>query len=118
RRSTCSTASSAAAGASATGSSTILITTACATIRAFRRCWPSSNRRQVLFSQRLDRPPRQFVGAVVHDVVGVALDPFPAHLVSGGCGLERAPEVVVLDRLLVGGLPAVLLPAVNPLGDA
>ena len=28
--------------------------------------------------------------------------------------IEPLPEVVVLDRLLVGGLPAVLLPAVDP----
>ena len=29
-------------------------------------------------------------------------------------GVEPPPQIVVLDRLLVGGLPAVLLPAVNP----
>ncbi len=68
-------------------------------------------------TQALDRPARQFVGAVVHDIVAVALDPFPGHLVAGvGC-VEPPPEVFVFHRLLVGGFPAVLLPAVNPFGE-
>ena len=32
--------------------------------------------------------------------------------------VEATPEVVVLDRLLVGGAPAVALPIVDPAGDA
>ena len=30
---------------------------------------------------------------------------------------QRLPEFGILDRLLVGGLPAVFLPAEDPLGD-
>ena len=33
-------------------------------------------------------------------------------------GVEPLPQIDVLDRLLVGGAPAVLLPAVDPAGDA
>lgn len=31
-------------------------------------------------AHRPDRAPRQFIGAVVHDVVGMTLDPFPLDL--------------------------------------
>ena len=33
-------------------------------------------------------------------------------------GVEPLPQLDILDRLLVGGAPAVLLPAVDPAGDA
>ena len=48
----------------------------------------------------------------------MALDPVPAHLVRLQRGVEALPQFDVLDRLLVGGAPAVLLPAVDPAGDA
>ena len=60
----------------------------------------------------------QFVGALVLVVAGMALDPVPLHLVTQAGGVEALPQLDVLDGLAVGGLPAVLLPAVNPLADA
>jgi hypothetical protein len=48
----------------------------------------------------------------------MALDPFPLDLVAAERGLEALPEFGVLDRLAVGRLPAVLLPAMDPAGDA
>lgn len=33
-------------------------------------------------------------------------------------GVEALPQLDILDRLLVGGAPAVALPAVDPAGDA
>jgi hypothetical protein len=51
-------------------------------------------------------------------MAGMALDPAPVHLVALDRGVEPLPQVHVLDRLLVCGLPAVALPAVNPLRDA
>jgi hypothetical protein len=49
-------------------------------------------------------------------MAGMALDPVPAHLMGLQRGIEALPQVDVLHRLLVGGLPAVLLPAVDPAG--
>ena len=60
----------------------------------------------------------EFVGALVHCVAGVAVDPAPVDRVARRAGVEPAPQVFVLDRLLVGGAPAVALPAVNPLRHA
>src|ERR1700733_1615893 len=48
----------------------------------------------------------------------MALDPVPAHLVRLWRFVEALPQLRVLDRLLVGGAPAVLFPAVDPAGDA
>src|SRR6185437_2110949 len=60
----------------------------------------------------------QFVGALVFVVAGVALDPVPAHLMRFEGGIEPLPKIDVLDRLLVGRAPAILLPAMDPAGDA
>src|SRR6187399_453712 len=60
----------------------------------------------------------EFVGALVLDVAGVALDPAPVDLVAVAGGVEALPQLDVLDGCLGGGLPAVLLPAVNPFADA
>src|SRR5215470_6581140 len=59
--------------------------------------------------------PRERVGALVVDVSGMTADPSPLHLVDGHCGIERAPEIVVAHRFLVRSLPAVRLPALQPL---
>ena len=48
----------------------------------------------------------------------MALHPVPLDVMDGTGGIEALPEFDVLHRLLVGRLPAVLLPAVDPLGDA
>ena len=61
---------------------------------------------------------RQLIGAFVLGVAGVALDPVPAHLVRLQRGVEPLPQLGILHRLLVGGAPAVALPAVDPAGDA
>src|SRR5436190_7935738 len=42
----------------------------------------------------------------------------PLYLMFGGERIEFAPEVVVLHRLLVGRLPALALPGVDPLRDS
>src|SRR5258706_328711 len=46
------------------------------------------------------------------------LDPMPVDFMFCRERVEFAPQVGVLDRLLVGGLPAVALPAVDPRLDA
>ena len=79
--------------------------------------------RIALFQPRLqprhrDALARQLVGALVLVVAGVALDPVPAHLMLVQRGVQPLPEVDILDRLLVGGPPAVPLPAMDPAGDA
>src|SRR5665647_436866 len=60
----------------------------------------------------------QLIGALVCIVAGMALDPVPAHLMRLQRGVEALPQFDVLDRLLVGGAPAVPLPAMDPAGDA
>src|SRR6476620_2749204 len=65
-----------------------------------------------------DTLTRQLIGALVFVVAGVAFDPVPAYLLRLQRGIEALPEVDILDRLLVGCAPAVLLPAVDPAGDA
>lgn len=60
----------------------------------------------------------QFVGPLVARVAGMALDPAPIDIVTRRFGVQASPEIIVLDRLLRGVLPAVALPAVNPLRDA
>src|SRR5215218_10094820 len=60
----------------------------------------------------------ELIGALVFVVAGVALDPVPVHLMRLQRGVEALPEIDILDRLLVRRAPAVLLPAVNPPGDA
>ena len=46
------------------------------------------------------------------------LDPVPAHLVLLRQRVQPLPQVDVLHRLVVGGLPAARLPAVDPGADA
>src|SRR5579872_2808001 len=67
-------------------------------------------RRFVGFARGRDGAARERVGALVLGMAGVALDPAPMHLVSVQRLVEALPQVDVLDRLLVGGAPAVLLP--------
>src|SRR5437762_7371268 len=65
-----------------------------------------------------DAVARQLIGALVGVMAGVALDPVPADLMRLQRGIEPLPQVDVLDGLLVGGAPAVFLPAMDPAGDA
>src|SRR6266404_2256528 len=107
------------------------------------RCWGSCKKRQrrnavvpsllplwergreSLRSPRLRLQPRhrdalarELVGALVVVVAGVAFDPVPVHLMRFQRGVEPLPQIDILDRLLVRGAPAVLLPAMDPAGDA
>src|SRR5215475_1575050 len=65
----------------------------------------------------LDAAPRQRVGALVTGIARVPLHPHPADVVRTHRLDQPAPQVVVLDRLLGRGLPAVALPVRDPLGD-
>src|SRR5262245_18089794 len=79
------------------------------------------DRRQCADRARADRRDtlaRQLVSALIERVTSMAAHPMPAHLVRRHGGIELLPEIDVLDRLLVGGAPAVALPAMNPLHDA
>src|SRR6202171_2428360 len=81
-----------------------------------RRLWSIFPR--LLQSRHREAIPRQLIGALVGVVAGVALDPMPAHLMLVQRCVEALPQVDVLDRLFVRGAPAVLLPAIDPAGDA
>src|SRR6185295_12641411 len=59
----------------------------------------------------------QLVGAIVVLMVGMTLGPSPVDMVPRDLFVQLFPEVLILDRLLRAGLPAVLLPAMDPLGD-
>src|SRR5690242_1713989 len=48
----------------------------------------------------------------------MAFHPGPVHAMRLGGSVEALPQLDDLDRLLVGGAPAVLLPAVYPPGGA
>src|SRR5262249_32998694 len=58
------------------------------------------------------------VGALVLGMAGMPAHPQPLHLMPLDRPLQALPQVDVLDRLLVGGLPALALPARQPFGDA
>src|SRR5438874_2030997 len=61
-----------------------------------------------------DGVARELVGALVHQVAGMASNPVPAHVVALERGVEPLPQVDILDRLLVGCAPAVALPIADP----
>jgi hypothetical protein len=58
------------------------------------------------------------VGAFVAGIAVMAFHPSPRDAVPSRGVVESAPQVAVLDRLLVRGRPAAFLPVVDPLGDA
>src|SRR5258706_15478485 len=60
----------------------------------------------------------QRIGAFVARIAGVAGHPAPFAVMQVAQRVEPLPQLGVLHRLLVGRLPAALLPAVDPLGDA
>src|SRR5690606_2059212 len=60
----------------------------------------------------------QRIGPLVLDVAVVSAHPAPFDLVARLRGVQRLPQVGILDRLPGGGLPAAQLPAVYPLADA
>src|SRR5512135_101153 len=51
-------------------------------------------------------------------MAGVTLDPMPFDLVAAGQPVQFLPQIDVLHRLALRGLPTALLPAVDPLADA
>src|SRR5215472_4213215 len=50
-------------------------------------------------------------------MAGMAADPEELDLMAFHGRLQALPEIDILDRLLVRGLPAIALPAVQPAGD-
>src|ERR1700761_4106287 len=58
-----------------------------------------------------DAVARELVGALVLVRAGMAAHPVPAPLMRFQGAVEPLPQLGILDRLLVGGAPAVLLPA-------
>jgi len=50
-------------------------------------------------------------------MAGMAFYPHPLNPVTLGNGIQRLPEICVLDRLVIAGTPATAFPAVNPLAD-
>src|SRR5262245_62672480 len=70
------------------------------------------------FLERQKREPRELVGPFVLGMTGMTADPRPFHLVGGHRFLQALPEIGVLDRLAVGGEPAIVAPLVDPPGDA
>src|SRR5262245_48595736 len=51
-------------------------------------------------------------------MAAMAFYPDPVDLVRRACRIQTLPQVDVLHWLLVGRAPAILLPAVDPFGDA
>src|SRR5438309_2010865 len=67
-----------------------------------------------LRAERGDRAAGQGVDALVQRVAGVAGHLAPDDVVALRLGEQPFPEVAIGDRLLLGVLPAVLLPALPP----
>src|SRR5215204_4260279 len=86
--------------------------------RGVSRWRRSARLRAAPLPERCHRRDGEGVDTMVERIVGVAADPVEGHLVAAARGVEGAPEVLVLDRLPVGGLPAPRLPALDPRGDA
>src|SRR3982074_720949 len=72
---------------------------------------------RLLQPRHCDAVARQLIGTLVLDVAVVAPDPVPAHLVRFQSRVQPLPRFDFFPRFLVGGAPAVLLPAVDPAGD-
>ena len=81
-----------------------------------RFCQPSSGRAAPAEPRFRNgfMPSRASSSARSFSVCPACPAPMEAHLVPFPQGVEALPQLGVLDRLLVGGLPAVLLPAVDP----
>src|SRR5215831_4748194 len=60
----------------------------------------------------------ELVGTFVEIVAGMTAHPMPVHIVALDRSIEALPQIGVLDRLPVAGLPAVAFPALNPVGDS
>ena len=63
-------------------------------------------------------PAGEFIGAFILVVTHMALDPVPAHRMALFGLLQPLPQLDILHRLASGGAPAILLPALDPAGDA
>src|SRR5580704_17109147 len=60
---------------------------------------------------------RQLIAAIIVGVRGMALGPLPFHFVLRYLLVQLMPEILIRDRFLAAGLPAVPFPLMNPLGD-
>ena len=47
----------------------------------------------------------------------MALDPEPGDIMLLLCRIQALPQLSILNRLFVGGFPAVALPAIDPFAD-
>jgi hypothetical protein len=61
---------------------------------------------------------RKIVSTLVFCVALVAAYPMPAYLMPPARFVEPLPQICILDRLFLRGLPAVGLPAADPFSDA
>src|SRR5580704_4160708 len=64
------------------------------------------------------RSLRQLIAAIIVGVRGMALGPLPFHLVLRHLLVKLMPEILIRNRLLTAGAPAVHFPLMNPLGDS
>ena len=66
----------------------------------------------------LHTAPGQGIGTFIFDMTGMALDPVPFQLMACAFGIQRLPQIHILDRFLGGGFPATRLPVGQPLEQA
>ena len=69
---------------------------------------------RLFLQKRRHAGARELVGALVLVVARVTLHPVPFDVMAVLRDIDPLPEIIVLDRLLGGGFPAVALPAMNP----
>jgi hypothetical protein len=60
----------------------------------------------------------QLIAAIIVFVRGMAFGPAPMRFVFAGKIVQQHPKILIRHRLLVGLLPAVLLPTLNPFADS
>ena len=65
----------------------------------------------------LNRPSRQLIHPLVFTLTGVAAHPMPLNLVRLDGFIQDAPQILVFDGFLPGGLPAARFPVSQPFGD-
>src|SRR6267378_8471148 len=68
--------------------------------------------------QLRDRLAGKLVGALVEIVAGMAAHPVPPYRVVGERGIEPLPQIDILHRLAISGLPPVAFPTLDPGHDA
>ncbi len=72
----------------------------------------------ILFAQFIYRGDCQYIASFILAMASMTLQPFPLNLMCGSQGIELSPEILVLDRFLVGRAPTAPFPSRYPGGDA